>query len=116
MAEMITIGCKLPHGIVAQVSDTQIHINGANSSQVIGGYGQTVVDKSFYEQWASIYKDAAFFVNELVFIVKDARSFKDAATERQDVATGVEGVNPDKPGLGIKEDTEAKSRRKTVMQ
>lgn len=38
MAEVVTVGCKLPNGLVIDVDGAQpIVLNGANSSNVIGG-------------------------------------------------------------------------------
>lgn len=37
MAEVVVVGCKLPNGIVLEVEGYSVVLNGANSSNVIGG-------------------------------------------------------------------------------
>lgn len=103
MAETVTVGCKLPNGIVLEVDGAQpVVLNGANSSNVIGGYGLTEnVDKAMFDKWLDLHKDQAYVKNELVFAQAKTNSAEAKAKENADVATGLEGLPQDKPAPGI---------------
>lgn len=41
MAETVTVGCKLPNGLILEQGAYKVELNGSNSSIVVGGYGLT---------------------------------------------------------------------------
>jgi hypothetical protein len=82
MAKTVTIGCKLPNGIVLEIGEQQVEIDGLNKSVIIGAtHVTTVVDADFWAAWKaknatfSALKSGAIFeasnANEAAAIVKD---------------------------------------------
>jgi hypothetical protein len=98
----VTVGCKLPHGIHMDVAGKRITLNGANTSNVIGGHGITEnVDKEFFDKWKDMHKESPMIKNELIFAHDKADSAKAQAKANEGNETGFEGINPDKPGNGV---------------
>lgn len=99
----VTIGCKLPNGIILRVaSGASVTLNGANSSRVVGGYGLTTgVDKDFWEAWKSEYASFAPLKNELIFAQDSANKAEGQANEQAGVKNGLEPLNKDKPAAGV---------------
>ncbi len=99
------IGCKLPNGIVIRGAGKQFLLNGAATSNVIGGYGITEnVPADIWEDYAKAHAKSPAIVNELIFAQKDARSARDAANERKGQKTGFEQIKAE--DAGVKEDKE----------
>lgn len=102
MAEVLTVGCKLPNGLVLEQDDYIVALNGANSSLVVGGYGLTEgVNKDAFDKWLSVHKNQAYVKNELVFAQAKTNSAQSKAYENASVQTGLEGLPQDKPMPGI---------------
>lgn len=102
----VTIGCKLPNGIHLDHEGKRVTLNGANSSRVIGGHGITErVDKAFWDAWLAIHKDYEPVKRGLIFAQNSTRNAEAEAKEKQDNPSGLEGINPDKPGRGIQKAT-----------
>ncbi|ELQ6249048.1 hypothetical protein AUN02_14555 [Cronobacter sakazakii] len=102
MAETIVVGCKLPNGLVVEQEGYTVTLNGANSSNVVGGYGLTEgVDKDAFEKWLEAHKNQPYVKNELVFAQAKANSAQSKATENASVKSGLEGLPQDKPAPGI---------------
>jgi hypothetical protein len=102
MAETIVVGCKLPNGLVVEQDGYTVTLNGANSSNVVGGYGLTEgVDKDAFEKWMEVHKNQLYVKNELVFAQAKANSAQSKATENASVKSGLEGLPQDKPAPGI---------------
>lgn len=89
MAKVI-VGCKLPNGLMIQVSDAAVKINGANSTTIVGGYGLTEVDEAFWTQWKKEHADWPMVKNELIFAQVKPKDAEAAAEERRDQKTGLE--------------------------
>lgn len=99
------IGCKIPNGVVIRGADKQIVINGARSSNIVGGYGLTEdVPADVWDEYAKAHAKSPAILNGLLFAVGDMKSAKDAATERQNEKTGLEQIKPE--DAGVKEDKE----------
>lgn len=112
MAETIVVGCKLPNGLVVEQGGYTVTLKGANSSDVIGGYGLTEgVDKDAFEKWLVAHKDQPYVKNELVFAQAKTNSARDKAKENAKVKTGLEGLPQDKPAPDIDVDKEAMKRK-----
>ncbi len=98
------IGCKLPNGLSFRHGDQKITLAGANSSQLVNGFGLTKgVPAEAWEAFEKNHKDAPFIRNGIVFAVTDEKSASDASLERSKQKTGLEqagkvsaGVEPDK--------------------
>lgn len=102
MAETIVVGCKLPNGLVVEQDGYTVTLNGANSSNVVGGYGLTEgVEKDAFEKWLEVHKNQLYVKNELVFAQAKANSAQSKANENASVKTGLEGLPQDKPMQGI---------------
>lgn len=103
MAEVVTVGCKLPNGLVLDVEGSQsIVLNGANAATVIYGYGLTEnVDKAVFDKWLEQHKDQPYVKNELVFAQGKTNSAESKAKENSDVKSGLEGLPQDNPAPGV---------------
>lgn len=101
MAEQVTVGCKLPHGLIIGIGDKQVALNGANSSEIIGGYGLTKVDKDLATAWFDAYKDYDPVKAGLIFVQGKEADAKAQAKEQAGVKTGTEKLDPKKPAPGI---------------
>ena len=99
----VTIGCKLPCGLVMTFGGKSVELRGSRDSRILNGYGLTNnVDAEFWEAWKKAHAKLPYVKNELVFAYKDKRSAQDMAEERQKERTGMEGLDPDKPGKDLK--------------
>lgn len=102
MSDLVTVGCKLPNGLVLEQDGYQVELNGSNSSLVFGGYGLTEgVDKDAFDKWLSVHKNQPYVKNELVFAQAKTNSAQAKASENAKVKSGLEGLPQDKPMPGI---------------
>ncbi len=102
MAETVTVGCKLPNGIVLEIEGYSVVLNGANASNVIGGYGLTEnVDKDAFDKWLKTHAEQEYVKNELVFAQAKTNSAEAKAKENAGRKTGLEGLPQDNPMPGI---------------
>lgn len=98
----VTIGCKLPNGLVLEVGGKSVQINGANSSQVIGGHGITHnVDADLWQAWLKQNADRAVVKNGFVFAHDKAANAKAEAKEKTDTKTGQEPIDPNAKNNGV---------------
>lgn len=98
----VTIGCKLPCGLVMTFGGKSVELRGSRASRILNGYGLTEnVDEEFWEAWKKAHAKLPYVKNELVFAYADTRSAQDMAQERQNERTGLEGLDPDKPGKDL---------------
>lgn len=98
----ITVGCKLPNGLLITVGQKSVVLAGANSSKIIGGYGMTQVDKAFFDAWKLQYANYGPLKTGVIFEQDTQRNAEAVATERgTSVKTGLERLNMDKilPGV-----------------
>lgn len=108
MAEVLTVGCKLPNGLVLEQDGYTVELNGSNSSFVVGGYGLTEgVDKEAFEKWLEVHKNQPYVKRDLVFAQAKTNSAQSKASENEKVRSGLEGLPQDKPAPGIEVDKEA---------
>ncbi|EOB5436647.1 hypothetical protein [Yersinia enterocolitica] len=102
MSEVLTVGCKLPNGLVLEQDGYQVELNGSNSSLVFGGYGLTEgVNKDAFDKWLSVHKNQPYVKNDLVFAQAKTNSAQAKASENAKVKSGLEGLPQDKPMPGI---------------
>lgn len=99
----VTVGCKLPHGLVITVGGRSVTLNGVNSSRIIGGYGLTVVDKDFFEAWKIEFSTSPLVRNDLIFDQDTAAKAESQAKEQAEVLSGLEPIDKDANVLGVKE-------------
>lgn len=96
---LVTVGCKLPAGLILEVGEKRVTVNGSNSSVVIGGHGITEgVDKDFFDSWLSAHSFLDFVKNGFLFAHEKANNVTAEAKDKASVETGFEPINPsDKP-------------------
>lgn len=100
----VTVGCKLPHGIILELDEKKATIAGSNSSSIIGGHGLTEdVDKEFFDAWMLKNKELSFVKAGHLFAHEKANNTAAQAKERAGEVTGFEGINPDKKPDGLTE-------------
>lgn len=110
MAEMVSVGCKLPNGLQVTLDGKTVILNGAASTALRGldgaipegAFGVTQVEKEFMDKFIATYQDAAYIQNNAVFIQKDERSVKAQGKELEKSKTGLEGLDPENPAPGVK--------------
>lgn len=98
---MATVGCKLPHGLIAEHKGVTVTLNGLNSSRIIGGFGLTEVDDAFAKAWFEAEKNSAIVKNGVVFLVDSEAKAKGAAAERDKQKSGFEALDQSKPVAGV---------------
>ena len=100
------VGCKLPNGLRITHKGKHVHLNGANSSEIVGGHGLTLVDKDFFEGWLAEFKDFPAVKGGHIFAHENAEKVKGQAKERAKEKTGFDGLDPSAPAPGVKPMTE----------
>ncbi|HGJ4729113.1 TPA: hypothetical protein ACJGQJ_001198 [Salmonella enterica subsp. enterica serovar Mgulani] len=110
MAEMVSVGCKLPNGLQVTLDGKTVILNGAATTALRGldgaipegAFGVTQVEKDFMDKFIATYQDAAYIQNNAVFIQKDERSVKAQGKDLEKAKTGLEGLDPENPAPGVK--------------
>lgn len=99
----VVIGCKLPHGIqFVGIDGKKHHIAGKNRALIAGGHGITTIDEDVAKAFFADHAEQAYIRNQSIFMHGDAASVADIAAELKDEKTGLEGIDPANPGVGIK--------------
>lgn len=102
MAGTVTVGCKIPNGLILEVGNTRVTLNGANSSNIIGGHGITEgVDQDFFEAWMQAHDWLPAVKNGFVFAHTKPANAQAEAKEKADETTGLEPLDPKKTPAGI---------------
>ena len=98
----VTVGCKLPNGLVLEFGGKSVEVNGANSSVIIGGYGLTEgVDAAFFDAWMEAHEAMPFVRNQLIFAQSKTADAQAEATEKAGKKTGFEGMGADTMPAGV---------------
>lgn len=99
----VTVACKLPNGLILDIPGAKepVLLNGANHPDAIAGHGLTEVPADFWEAWTKQYPDFQPLKKELIFAQGGERSAISKAKERKGEKSGLEGLDPDKPGKGL---------------
>lgn len=100
MSTPVTVGCKLPNGLVLKVGKAEVTIKGANDSRIIGGYGLTTVPSDFWEAWLAEYKDSSLVLNKIVFAQSTTAKAEAQAKEQEGVRTNLEPLKTDADRTG----------------
>lgn len=119
MTELVTVGCKIPSGLVLEMGRAgdenykSVTIHGANCTHgaspvgritgkpvaVVGGYGITPnVPKDFMDAWMKKNERMPAVVNGLIFVELEPASAVDAAETFAELKTGYEPLDADVPG------------------
>lgn len=108
MAGKVTVGCKLPNGIILEHPmdpSIKVEIAGLNKVTIIGaGYASTDVDADFWEVWHNANKTFSAVVSGAIFASKSSNDVKAIAKEFADRSTGLEPMKKkgDKRAAGVK--------------
>lgn len=104
MSKKVTIGCRLPHGLVLEVKGVSVTLKGKNSKVIpsVGIYvpeqdfATTEVDADFWEAWFTQHSTFPAVLSGAIFIAKDAASAESIAKELRNEPTGMEQLDPAK--------------------
>lgn len=106
--QTVTVGCKLPNGLHMDLRGDggelvkRITLNGANNSEVIGGYGITHnIDKDAFEEWKLRNADFPPLKKGLIFAYDKPATVASQAKEQAELKSGFEGMDPEKPAPGV---------------
>jgi len=103
---VVTVGCKLPNGIILELDGKRVTLNGVNSSEIIGGHGLTHgVDKEFMDVWLERNKDLSIVKGSFIFCHENAKNTAAEAKDRKKEKTGLEQLSRSKLPNGLKEMT-----------
>lgn len=89
----VTIGCKLPGGILMEVEGAKpVRINGWNNNLIQGaGHGLTEnVPLSVWEAWKKLHAESKLVKNGFIFASGSAEAVKSKAKERKAEKSGHE--------------------------
>ena len=99
----VTIGCKLPHGIVLDHPldpSKKVELKGKNSSLIIGAeYGTTEVDGEFWETWKTVHAEFPALRSGAIFEAANASDLAAVAAELKDETTGFEAMSQEAQGV-----------------
>lgn len=98
----ITVACKLPNGLVLNLGDTKVVLKGARDREAVAGFGLTEVDEGFWSTWTTQHKDFVPLKKGMIFAQPKAASAAAEAKEKKDIKTGLEGMDPERPGANLK--------------
>ena len=91
MTNTVTVGCKLPNGMIISVKGVgSVTLAGSNSSRIIGGYGLTAVPSDLWEAWSGPRSKSALIENKIVFAQTTHAKAEGQAKEQESVTTGLE--------------------------
>jgi hypothetical protein len=99
---MVVIGCKLPNGLICEMGKygddnyERVVLNGANTANIVGGFGFTSVSKSFWDAWVKKHQRMEFVKKGLVFQHNDEASARSHAKDLSGLRTGLERLDASK--------------------
>jgi hypothetical protein len=98
---LVSIACKLPSGLTISHAGKTVTLNGANSEGAIVGFGITKnVDADWFAAWAAESRHSAVESGS-IFANTGSKIAGEAKEKRDDITTGMEPLNGDKPGVGV---------------
>lgn len=104
-ATHIAVCCKLPHGLILRHPMDQqktVTLNGKNKAAIIGaGYGTTMVDVDFWEQWVAVNQEFEPLKSKAIFTAENAADMEAQAKELAKEKTGFEGLDPNSHGVKV---------------
>ncbi len=95
----VTIGCKLPNGLIIEVEGKRVTLNGINRSNIIGAtHCTTEVEEGFWAAWLESHKELGVITSGAVFVAKNAEHAA-AFVKDNPTPTGFEGARPEASGV-----------------
>jgi hypothetical protein len=104
----VTIGCRLPNGLVLEVGDKSVELAGQRQTQQRSkiillspdDYGTTEVDESFWQAWKqSVGKDFAPLASGAIFEAKNTNDASAKAKDLKSKKTGHEAMELNTDGV-----------------
>lgn len=105
MSKGISIGCKLPHGVLLRLKNesgdmVEVVIKGTNAARIVGGHGITEdVDPDFWRAWLAKNAGHSAVVSGALFSYGDVKSVESEAKNRRKAVTGFEPLDPMQNGM-----------------
>ncbi|WP_233874057.1 hypothetical protein [Paraburkholderia adhaesiva] len=105
--DTVTVACRLPQGLHLDIIRhgevrRRVTLNGANSPRAVAGFGITEhVPRAFFEQWLVEHQELPAVKHGLIFAHKQKASVEDQAGERGEVKSGLDPMDPKKPGRDL---------------
>ncbi|MGF6604585.1 hypothetical protein P3T23_009341 [Paraburkholderia sp. GAS448] len=103
----VTVACRLPQGLHLDIVKhgevrKRVTLAGSNSTQAVAGFGITEhVPKDFFDRWLADHRELPAVKNGLIFAHEKKDSVEARATERTDLKSGLEPLDPKKPGRDL---------------
>lgn len=85
----VTVGCKLPNGLVLELAGQRHELAGARTAKA-GGYGLTPVPADFWQAWAQKYAGFPPLEAGLIFAQTTPEKAAGQAKEQASLRTGME--------------------------
>ena len=130
MAGTVVVYCKIPNGLHLTVKDSAgvdhtVRVNGpANrvgetpDHVILAGHGATRIDKDHWDAWLKSHSGYTPVVKGHIFAQAKDEDGKAQAKDNKANLTGLEPLNPLKPGNGVKPDEEwlKKNAKKIALE
>lgn len=106
----VTIGCKLPNGIIMQVGKTRVRVNGWNQNLIQGiSHGTTEnVPADLWEAWKKEHAESKLVKDGFIFASESTKNVEAKAKDKKDQKSGHEQLpqikETDKAGVLGKSD------------
>jgi len=106
----VTIGCKLPNGIIMQQGETRVRINGWNNNEIAGlSHGITrEVPESLWDAWSKEHAESKLVTSGIIFAESGEKRAVDKAKDEKEKKSGHEQLpqikETDKAGVLGKSD------------
>lgn len=100
----VTIGCKLPAGVIMQVGEKRVRINGWNQNTIQGAsHGVTTdVPADLWEAWKKEHADSKLVKDGFIFASESTDTVEAKAKDKKEQKSGHEQLPKikasDKPG------------------
>lgn len=104
MGKVVTVGCKLPSGIILQMGEVQVKCNGTNTCAVLSdeSFGITEnVDAEFWYAWHASHKDLDMVKRGFLFANEKSADAKAQAKEKKGEKNGMEPLDQNKLPKGL---------------
>jgi hypothetical protein len=128
MAETVVVYCKIPNGLHLTVKDAAgldvtIRVNGpANrvgespSCVIVAGFASTTIPKDHWDAWAKSHSGYEPFKKGHIFATGKPENGAAQAKDNRLNLTGLEPINPLKPGNGVQPDEDWLKKNQKKIQ
>jgi hypothetical protein len=111
--ETVIVGCKLPNGLLLQVGNQTMRVNGRSqyrmpsptrkdrNTDVKYADGLTVLNKDFWDTWVKEHRDYAPVKSGAIYASPSRSDAVAKARDTEEMKVGFEPMDPLKAGLGV---------------